>query len=99
MKTIKNKSIQKLRRLYQFRILLMIDNSPVVLSHGMHSNLLTWNDFETKLAESGRDSWLIEMYGGPTTDCDNCIPYTYQDQVNYFCPEYVSTPEISAGQK
>ena len=85
MKTIKNKSIQKLRRLYQFRILLMIDNSPVVLSHGMHSNLLTWNDFATKLAESGRDSWLIEMYGGPTTDSD-CKPTG-----NYYCPNYTFT--------
>src|SRR3989338_8660976 len=85
MKTIKNKSIQKLRRLYQYKDAVVVDNSPVVLSHGMHSNLFTWNDFATKLAESGRDSWLIEMYGGPTTDSD-CKPTG-----NYYCPNYTFT--------
>ena len=64
---------------------VVVDNSPVVLSHGMHSNLFTWNDFATKLAESGRDSWLIEMYGGPTTDSD-CKPTG-----NYYCPNYTFT--------
>ncbi|MBS3122973.1 hypothetical protein J4434_08905 [Candidatus Woesearchaeota archaeon] len=35
----------------------------VVLSHGMHSDLSTWDSFGEQLAESGRDTWQIEMYG------------------------------------
>ena len=59
---------------------------PAVLSHGMHSDLETWDDFGDKLATGGIDSWLIEMYGGPTTDCSECPVYTFDDLKNDYWP-------------
>ena len=73
---------------------------PVVIGNGFWSNLFTLQDLGIKLATSDypRNVWLIEYHGGPTTDCDNCIPYTYQDQVNYFWPALISGVETYSGQ-
>lgn len=44
------------------------NNRPVVLARGLWSNLLSWQDFGEELAfdkENARDTWLIEITGGP----------------------------------
>lgn len=71
---------------------------PVVLSHGIHSDLFTWNDFAEKLAKNGRDAWLIEMYGGPTTECDTCPVYTFNDLRSYYWPALVAGVQHYSGQ-
>src|SRR3989338_8076547 len=87
-------SNQKSKLSYNYKMIntlfFVIDNSPVVLSHGMHSDLFTWNDFANKLAESGKDVWTIEITGGPNTECDNCTDYTYQDLTDYYWPALIS---------
>jgi len=71
---------------------------PVVLSHCIHSDLFTWNDFAEKLAKNGRDAWLIEMYGGPTTECDTCPVYTFNDLRSYYWPALVAGVQHYSGQ-
>src|SRR3989338_7652415 len=72
--------------------------SPVVLSHGMHSNLNTWDSFGEQLAESGRDTWQIEMYGGPTTECDTCGNYTFDDLKTDYWPALMMGVQEYSGQ-
>lgn len=36
-----------------------------------------------------RDAWLVEMTGGPNTECDNCPNYTYDDLTDYYWPALV----------
>lgn len=74
---------------------------PVVLAHGIHSDLLTWEDFGKEIAEEGRDVWLLEMYGGPTTeDCDygKCPNYTISDLTQYYWPALIAGVEEYSGQ-
>src|SRR3989344_6122925 len=59
---------------------------PVVLAHGLFSNLTTWETLGSELSNSGRDTWLIEITGGPGQDCDNCIDYTYSNLTDIFVP-------------
>ena len=72
--------------------------SPVVLSHGMHSDLSTWDSFGEQLAESGRDTWQIEMYGGPTTECDTCGNYTFDDLKTDYWPALMMGVQEYSGQ-
>ncbi|MBI2558130.1 hypothetical protein HYW20_02300 [Candidatus Woesearchaeota archaeon] len=52
---------------------------PVVLARGIHSNLTTWETLAGELANEGRDAWLIEITGGPNTECDECPNYNFSD--------------------
>jgi len=77
-----------------FKDAIVNNSRPVVLSRGIHSNLFTWEDFGQELAfdeNAARDTWLIEMVGGPTIDEDcapsgryNCPNYTFNDLVDYY---------------
>ena len=61
-------------------------SKPVVFAGGIFSDLFAWNELATELAtdsEQARDSWLIEITGGPGQDCDTCPDYTYEDLVDY----------------
>jgi len=71
---------------------------PVVLAHGIHSDLNTWNDFAQDLAKSGRDSWIIEMYGGPTTECDTCSVYGFDDLRYYYWPASIAGVQQYSGE-
>ena len=73
-------------------------SQPVVLSHGMHSDLSTWDSFAEQLAESGRDTWQIEMYGGPTTECDTCGNYTFDDLKTDYWPALIMGVQEYSGQ-
>ena len=71
---------------------------PIVLSHGMHSDLSTWDSFAEQLAKSGRDTWQIEMYGGPTTECDTCGNYTFDDLKTDYWPALIMGVQEYSGQ-
>ena len=66
-----------------------VSETPVVLSRGLWSNLLTWEEFGQELATEGRDVWLIEITGGSTTECDNCPNYDFQDLIQYYYPALI----------
>ncbi|MBI3035828.1 hypothetical protein HYY71_05905 [Candidatus Woesearchaeota archaeon] len=59
---------------------------PVVLAHGLFSNLTTWEVLGAELSNIGRDTWLIEITGGPSQDCDDCIDYTFYNLTDIFVP-------------
>lgn len=59
---------------------------PVVLAHGLFSNLTTWEVLGAELSNAGRDTWLIEITGGPFQDCDGCIDYTFYNLTDIFVP-------------
>lgn len=59
---------------------------PVVLSQGLWSNLYSWQSFGEELATSGRDTWLIEITGGPGQDCPTCPDYTFDDLTDSYVP-------------
>ena len=70
--------------------------------------LLTWNEFGKELAfdeKAARDTWLIEMVGGPTIDEDclpsgkyNCPNYTFSDLKTYYWPALIAGVEKYSGQ-
>ena len=59
---------------------------PVVLAHGLFSNLTTWEVLGSEISNTGRDTWLIEITGGPGQDCDDCIDYTFYNLTDIFVP-------------
>lgn len=59
---------------------------PVVLAHGLFSNLSTWQVLGSEISNSGRDTWLIEITGGPGQDCDSCPDYTFNDLTDDYLP-------------
>ena len=59
---------------------------PVVLAHGLFSNLTTWEVLGAEISNIGRDTWLIEITGGPFQDCDDCIDYTFYNLTDIFVP-------------
>ncbi len=91
-----------------FKDAIVTNQKPVVLSRGIHSNLLTWEDFAKDIAtdpKNARDAWLIEMVGGPTIDEDclpsgkyNCPNYTFSDLKTYYWPALIAGVEKYSGQ-
>ena len=59
---------------------------PVVLAHGLFSNLTTWEVLGAEISNTGRDTWLIEITGGPGQDCDDCVDYTFDDLTDSYVP-------------
>lgn len=92
-----------------FKDAIINNTKPVVLSRGIHSNLLTWNNFGKELAfdeKAARDTWLIEMVGGPTIDeeCSpngqyNCPNYTFSDLKTYYWPALITGVQNYSAQK
>ncbi len=75
---------------------------PVVMAGGLWSDISAWDKAGREIAsgyEDGyftqsikyapRDVWLIELTGGPGTDCDTCADYTYEDVVDKYWPALV----------
>lgn len=77
-----------------FKEVITNGTKPVVMSGGIFSNLVTWEDkgkgLARDLVNDGHDVWEIEMSGGDNIECDTCPDYTYQDQVDYFWPLLVA---------
>ncbi|MEK6943668.1 MAG: S8 family peptidase, partial [Nanoarchaeota archaeon] len=68
---------------------------PVVLARGLWSNLFSWEKFGFEIARGEgtnkpRDTWLIEITGGPNTECANCPNYNYNDLIQYYWPALIS---------
>lgn len=92
-----------------FKDAIVNNSKPVVLSRGTHSNLLTWNKFGQELAfdeKSARDTWLIEIVGGPTIDeeCSpngqyNCPNYTFSDLKVFYWPALITGVQNYSAQK
>ena len=57
---------------------------PVVMAHGLFSNLSTWEGAGGEISNTGRDTWLIEITGGPGQDCDSCIDYSFYNLTDIF---------------
>jgi len=84
-----------------FKDAIVKNSKPVVLARGVFSNLLTWNNFGKDLAsdpENARNSWLIEITGGPGQDCSTCPNYQYEDLVDYYWPALIAGVEQYSGQ-
>lgn len=75
---------------------------PVIMAGGLWSDITAWDEAGKEIAmgiEDGkfsdsveytpRDVWLIELTGGPGTECDSCLDYTYDDVVNKYWPALV----------
>ncbi|MBI2138251.1 right-handed parallel beta-helix repeat-containing protein, partial [Candidatus Woesearchaeota archaeon] len=77
---------------------------PVVLARGLWSNLYSWRDFGIELAsKEAKDTWLIEITGGPDTDCtdkevDDCPDYTYDNLTDRFVPALLNKVLASANK-
>ncbi|MBI2208556.1 hypothetical protein HYU50_03595 [Candidatus Woesearchaeota archaeon] len=63
---------------------------PVVLAHGLFSNLSTWQVLGAEISNTGRDTWLIEITGGPGQDCDDCVDYTFNDLTDDYVPSLLN---------
>ena len=73
--------------------------------NGSNITLLTLEDFAKDIAtdpKNARDSWLIEMVGGPTIDenCDtyNCPSYTFSDLKTYYWHTLIAGVEKYSNQ-
>lgn len=71
---------------------------PVILSRGLWSNLFTWQDFGRELASEGRDTWLIEITGGPKQDSPSSPNYNYTDLTDYYWPALIAGIQKYTGQ-
>ncbi|HLC61174.1 MAG TPA: CARDB domain-containing protein [Candidatus Nanoarchaeia archaeon] len=71
---------------------------PVVMSGGIWSDISSWQDLGSELANNGRDIWLIEITGGPFIECDNCINYNYSDLIDEFWPASIGSVEKLTGK-
>jgi hypothetical protein len=81
-----------------FKDAISESDKPVVLARGLWSNLFTWENFAKELVTEGRDSWLIEITGGPKQDCATCPNYEYEDLVDYYWPALIAGVETYSGQ-
>ena len=79
-----------------------ISFNPVIMAGGLWSDITAWDEAGREISmgvEDGalrdsikylpRDVWLIELTGGPGTECDNCPDYTYDDLTNKYWPALV----------
>lgn len=76
---------------------------PVVLARGLWSNLFTWENLGLEIARGvgtnkPRDTWLIEITGGPNTECDTCPNYNFSELTDYYWPALISGIQAYAGQ-
>lgn len=81
-----------------FKDAISENDKPVVLARGLWSNLFTWENFAKELVTEGRDSWLIEITGGPKQDCDTCPNYEYEDLVDYYWPALIAGVQQYSGE-
>jgi hypothetical protein len=72
---------------------------PVVLAHGLFSNLSSWQVLGSELSNSGRDTWLIEITGGPGQDCADCPDYSFQDLIEGYWPSLLNGVLEKSGKK
>ena len=83
------------------------NRTPIVFSGGLFSDLFRWEQKSSlfgkpglarQLADEGRDTWEIEMTGGPTTECDTCQNYNYTGLVDFYWPALIAGVEQYSGE-
>ncbi|MBI2545917.1 hypothetical protein HYV81_01945 [Candidatus Woesearchaeota archaeon] len=67
---------------------------PVVLSKGLWSNINDWKDFAQELADDGSEAWVIEITGGPGTECDTCVDYTFDNLTDSYWPALIGAVQF-----
>lgn len=80
-----------------------VNKRPVVLSRGIWSNLFTWEELGQEIAQgkgttTHRDAWLIEITGGPNTECDECPNYNFNDLTDYYFPALIAGVQAYTNQ-
>lgn len=79
------------------------DSTPVVIAGGIWSNLFKHEKLGNRLAwglEIGtRDAWLIELTGGPNTECNNCPNYYMDNLTDDYFPSYIAGVQANTGEE
>jgi hypothetical protein len=80
-----------------------VGGRPVVIARGLWSNLFNGEEFGREIAtgkgtSTPRDTWLIEITGGPNTECDNCPNYDFDDLTDYYWPALIAGVEVYSGE-
>mgnify|MGYP001565219610 CR=1 FL=1 len=84
-----------------FKDAIVTNQKQVVFDHDILWNLFSFEKFGKELAfnsKNARDTWLIEITGGPEQDCDTCPNYRYEDMIDYYWPALVAGVEYYSGQ-
>jgi len=71
---------------------------PVVMSGGIWADITSWQELGSELSSNGRDVWLVEITGGPSTECSDCINYNYTDLVDDFWPALIASVQGVTGK-
>ena len=71
---------------------------PVVMAGGLWNNLTYWEDLAGELAATGRDVWMVEITGGPYTDCINCSDYDFNDLIDSYWPAIIAGVQAYTGK-
>lgn len=66
------------------------DSLPIVMGGGLWSDITTWNELGTELANEGYEIYLIELTGGENSECKNCYNYEYEFLTNEVYPTYLN---------
>lgn len=66
------------------------DNLPIVMAGGLWSDIKTWKELGTELANKGYEVYLLELSGGENIECENCYNYNYNDLVQTVYPTYIN---------
>ena len=84
------------------------DPTPVIFSGGLFSDLERWEEksgfiftskgLATQIAEEGRDSWEIEITGGPLIERPTDPDYTYNDLVDAYWPASIAAIQYYTGK-
>ena len=68
-----------------------LDSTPIVMSGGIFTNIDSFTPFGSELVEEGYDVWLIEMNGGPFTECDECPNSEFEDLAYHYFPTSIAS--------
>jgi len=74
------------------------DQLPVLLAGGLWSDITAWEELGSELASEGYNVYLIELTGGPYTECDGCVDYTYSFLTDSVLPGYVNEVKSLTGK-
>ena len=79
------------------------NSRPVVLARGLWSNLFSWEGLAREIArgegtDEYRDAWLIEITGGPNTECESCPNYNFTDLTNFYWPALIGGVQAYTGE-
>lgn len=67
------------------------DVLPTAFSGGLWADLYTWNELSTEMSDKGHDTYMIEITGGPYTECADCINYDFEDLTDSFWPTLIGS--------